>query len=115
MTQGRTATLALVLLDAFAVIVLFNFFAWTKGFASWHELILVPLLLPLAMHFLAVYLIDGYNPRTDTMSVTYTSLHTIALIFVLLFTLLLTFAVIRAGFPLQGSRFVTTSACLALI
>ena len=107
--------MALVLLDALAVVVLFNFFAWTKGFASWDELILAPLLLPAAMHFLAVYLIDGYNSRTDMMSVTYTSLHTISLVFVMLFTLLLTFAVISAGFPLQGSRFVTISACVALI
>ena len=80
-----------------------------------HDPIFTPLLLPVLMQFLAVYLIDGYNPRTDMMSVTYTSLHTIALLFVLLFTLLLTFAVISAGFPLQGSRLVTTSACVLLI
>ncbi|MDB6115719.1 MAG: wecA [Lacunisphaera sp.] len=115
MRQGRTATLVLVLLDALAVVVLFNFFASVRGVATWHDPILVPLLLPMAMHFLAVYLIDGYNQRTDMMSLTYTSQHAIALVFVLLFTLLVTFAVIRAGFPLQGSRFVTTSACLALI
>lgn len=105
----------LVLLDALAVLLLFNFFAWTKSLAHWGDPILAPLLLPMGMHFLAVYLIDGYNPRTDMMSVTYTSLHAIALVFVLLFTLLFTFAVIRAGFPLQGSRVVTTSACLCLI
>ena len=115
MPQGRTVTLALVLLDFLAVVLLFNFFAWTRGFAQWHDPILAPLLLPATMHFIAVYLIDGYNPRTDMMSVTYTSLHAIALVFVLFFTLLFTFAIISAGFPLQGSRFVTTSALLALI
>ena len=115
MPQGRTTTLVFVLLDAVAVFLMFNFFGWTRGFAGWNDPILTPLLLPMGMHFLAVYLIDGYNPRTDMMSVTYTSLHAIALVFVLLFTLLLTFAVISAGFPLQGSRFVTTSACLSLI
>ena len=115
MSQGRTVTLALVLLDFLAVVLLFNFFAWTRGFAHWQDPILMPLMLPATMHFLAVYLIDGYNPRTDMMSVTYTSLHAIALIFVLLFTLLFTYAIISAGFPLQGSRFVTTSACLSLI
>jgi len=115
MPQGRTVTLALVLLDFLAVVVLFNFFAWTRGFTHWHDPILAALLLPAGMHFIAVYLIDGYNPRTDMMSVTYTSLHAIALVFVLLFTLLFTFAIISAGFPLQGSRFVTTSALLALI
>jgi len=115
MTQGRTATLALVLLDALAVVVAFNFFAWTRGLMVLPEPILFPLLLPVLMQFLAIYLIDGYNSRTDMMSVTYTSLHTIALLFVLLFTLLLTYAVISAGFPLQGSRLVTTSASLLLI
>ena len=104
-----------MLLDALAVFLLFNFFGWTRDFSHWNDPILAPLLLPASMHFLAVYLIDGYNPRTDMMSVTYTSLHAIALVFVLLFTLLFTFAVISAGFPLQGSRFVTTSACLCLI
>ncbi|MBI2498470.1 MAG: exopolysaccharide biosynthesis polyprenyl glycosylphosphotransferase [Opitutae bacterium] len=115
MPQGRTITLILVLLDALAVVLLFNFFAWTRGFAGWNDPILAPLLLPVALTFLGIYLIDGYNPRTDMMSVTYTSLHAIALVFVLLFILLLTYAVISAGFPLQGSRFVTTSACLTLI
>ncbi|MDI1249716.1 MAG: exopolysaccharide biosynthesis polyprenyl glycosylphosphotransferase [Lacunisphaera sp.] len=115
MPQGRTITLALVLLDFLAVVVLYNFFAWTRGVVSWHDLIMTPLLLPTALTFLGIYLIDGYNPRTDMMSVTYTSLHAIALVFVLLFMLLVTFAIISAGFPLQGSRFVTTSALLALI
>ena len=115
MTQGRTVTFALVLLDVLAVVVAFNFFAWTRGMVDPADPIFAPLLLPVLMQFLAIYLIDGYNPRTDMMSVTYTSLHTIALLCVLLFTLLLTYAVISAGFPLQGSRLVTTSACLFLL
>ncbi len=115
MTQGRTITFALVLFDAVAVIVAFNFFAWTRGMVELGDPFLAPLLLPFLMLFLAIYLIDGYNPRTDMMSVTYTSLHTISLLFVLLFTLLLTYAVIRAGFPLQGSRLVTTCAILSLV
>jgi exopolysaccharide biosynthesis polyprenyl glycosylphosphotransferase len=115
MTQGRTVTLALVLLDAIAVVVAFNFFAWTRGMVDFRDPIFAPLLLPVLMQFLGIYLIDGYNPRTDMMSVTYTSLHAIALLFVLLFTMLLTYAVISAGFPLQGSRLVTASACLFLL
>jgi len=115
MTQGRTITALFVLLDALAVLVLFNFFAWTRGLVDLHDLIFAPLLPPMLMHFLAVYLIDGYNPQTDMMSVTYTSLHCIALAFVLLFTLLLTFAIISAGYPLQGSRLVITSSCLMLV
>lgn len=115
MTQGRFLTAILVLLDAIAVIVAFNFVAWAWGVLQWEGISLVPLTLPILMQFLAVYLIDGYNPRTDMMSVTYTSLHTIALVFVLLFTLLLTYAFIPAGFALQVSRLVITGSCLLLI
>lgn len=115
MTQGRTVALILVLLDALAVLLAFNLMGYLYGLASWQEPIVLPLLLPMLMHFLAVYLIDGYNPRTDMMSVTYTSQHVIALGAVLMFTLLLTYAVISAGFPLQSSRLVITGACLLLI
>lgn len=115
MTQGRTITLALVLLDALAVVIAFNFFAWLRGVGDLHDLILTALLLPVMMQFLAIYLIDGYNSRTDMMSVTYTSLHSIALVVVLGLTLLLTYGFFVAGFPLQGSRLVISSACLLLI
>jgi len=64
---------------------------------------------------LTVYLIDGYNPRTDMISVTYTSLHTIGLLFVALLTLLLTFVFIPAGFPLQASRVVPVISCIILV
>ena len=115
MNQGRIVTFFLVLLDAVAVVVAFNFVAWAWGVLSWEGFILAPLALPVMTHFLAVYLIDGYNPRTDMMSVTYTSLHSVALIFVLLFTLLLTYAFIPAGFALQVSRLAITGSCLLLI
>lgn len=114
MTQGRKIAFALVLLDATAVVVAFNFVAWIRGMVSWDSLIVGPVALPVLMHLLAVYLIDGYSRRTDMMSVTYTSLHTIALLFVMLCTLLLTFAFIPSGFPLQGSRLVTMGAFLLL-
>jgi exopolysaccharide biosynthesis polyprenyl glycosylphosphotransferase len=74
-----------------------------------------PLILPILMHVLAVYLIDGYSPRSDMMSVTYTSLHAIALLFVAVLTLLLTYVIIPAGFPLQVSRFVPIASSLLLI
>jgi exopolysaccharide biosynthesis polyprenyl glycosylphosphotransferase len=64
---------------------------------------------------LAVYLVDGYNPRTDAMSVTYTSLHAIALLVVALLTLLLTFVFIPPGFPLQSSRFVLSVSAMLVI
>ena len=115
MTQGRITTLAIVALDALCVLVAFNFVAWAWGVLQWNGVLLSPLLMPMVMHFLAVYLIDGYNLRTDMMSVTYTSLHTIALLVVLLFTLLLTFAFIPAGYALQVSRGVIAVSCLLMI
>src|SRR4051812_14130783 len=115
MTQGRTTTFALLVLDSLSVMLAFNLVAWAWGVVHWHGLLVGPLALPVTMHILGVYLIDGYNPRTDMMSVTYTSLHTIALIFVLLFTLLIAYAVIAPGFALQVSRLVITGTCLLLI
>jgi exopolysaccharide biosynthesis polyprenyl glycosylphosphotransferase len=73
----------------------------------------MPLLV--LLHVLALYLVDGYSRRTDMMSVTYTSLHTIAMILVMLATLLLTFAFIPPGFALQSSRLVTVGAYLLLV
>ena len=110
MTQGRLTALGLLLLDGVAVVLTFNLVAWLwlRGFGPLHLPIFEPLLLPALLHVLGVHLIDGYNPRTDMMSVTYTSHHTIALFAVLLATLLLVHAVIPAGFTLQTSRFVTT-------
>jgi exopolysaccharide biosynthesis polyprenyl glycosylphosphotransferase len=115
MTQGRLITFALFLLDALAVFLVFNFVAWTRGVVQWHNPIVSALALPLVMHVLAVYLIDGYSSRSDMMSVTYTSLHAISLLLVAVLTLLLTFVVIPAGFTLQVSRFVPVAASILLI
>jgi len=115
MTQGRYGTLLLVAIDTLCVFLVFNFMAWTRGVAHWDAPIMAPLILPILMHIIAVYLIDGYNSRTDMMSVTYTSLHTIALLAVALATLLLTFVFIPAGFPLQVSRIVPVVSCVALV
>jgi exopolysaccharide biosynthesis polyprenyl glycosylphosphotransferase len=115
MSQGRTVTATLLLLDLVAVILCYNAVGVAWGVIQWGTAVVIPLALPALMHVLALYLIDGYSPRTDMMSVTYTSLHTIALMAVLLLTLLLTYAFIPAGFALQGSRLVITGACLLLI
>jgi exopolysaccharide biosynthesis polyprenyl glycosylphosphotransferase len=115
MNPRRYEALLLVLVDVLCVFVVFNFAAWTRGIVHWDTPILAPLILPVLMHVLAVYLIDGYNPRTDMMSVTYTSLHAIALLAVALATLLLTYVFIPAGFPLQTSRSLPVVACLVLI
>ncbi|WP_438482678.1 exopolysaccharide biosynthesis polyprenyl glycosylphosphotransferase [Oleiharenicola lentus] len=115
MTHGRRITVALILLDIVAVVLAFNFFTWLRVGAHFYEPVYGPLLMPVIIHFIAVYLIDGYSLRTDMMSVNYTSLHTISLTAVLFFTLLLTFVFIPAGYPLQVSRFIVTGSCLALI
>ncbi|HEY8996000.1 MAG TPA: exopolysaccharide biosynthesis polyprenyl glycosylphosphotransferase [Lacunisphaera sp.] len=115
MTQGRSVTLALVALDTIVVFLVFNTVAWARGIVHWDAPLVSALTLPVSMHVLAVYLVDGYSPRTDAMSVTYTSLHTIALLVVALLTLLLTFVFIPAGFPLQTSRFVVSVSALLVI
>ncbi len=115
MTHGRLTSFLLVLLDAVAVVVAFNLVAWLREVMVLGHFLVAPLLLPVLIHLVAVHLIDGYNPRTDMMSVTYTSQHTIALLAVLVVTLLLTYAIIPAGFTLQTSRLVTALAYLLLI
>lgn len=115
MTAHRQVALALVTLDALAVFVTFNIVAWAYLGGQRGDLLTLELIVPIAIHFLAVYLIDGYNPRTDMMSVNYTSLHTISLMAVVLLSLLVIHAVIPAGFALQTSRFVTTFSYLLLI
>jgi len=114
MTQARQVTIALVVLDALSVVCAFNLVAWLYGVGH-EQWILSPLFLPVVIHFLGVYLIDGYSARTDMLSVTYASLHVIAQIGVLLLTLLLTYAFIPVGFQLQSSRFVTSVSYLAVI
>ncbi|MBI3885042.1 MAG: exopolysaccharide biosynthesis polyprenyl glycosylphosphotransferase [Opitutae bacterium] len=115
MTKARTVTITLVLLDALSVVAAFNVVAWLHVPAVWQGMIVAPLALPVVIHFLAVYLIDGYSSRSDMLSVTYTSQHTIALAGVLALTLLLTFVFIPAGFELQSSRFVITFAYILLV
>lgn len=115
MTKGRFVAFVLLALDILAVFLVFNFVAWTRGVAAFDLPIVAPLTLPVFMHLLAVYLIDGYSPRTDMMSVTYTSLHSIALLVVALCTLILTYVVIPAGFPLQVSRIVPSVSAVLLI
>jgi exopolysaccharide biosynthesis polyprenyl glycosylphosphotransferase len=115
MLQGKTVTFILLLLDAVAVVFTYYFMGWTRGLSVGSDPMLAALPLLVLMHVVAVYLIEGYSPRTDMMSVTYTSLHTIALLFVLLFTFLLTYVFFPAGFPLQTSRLVIAGAFVLLI
>ncbi len=113
--QGKSAALALVALDSLTLVVAFNLVAYAHGVSALGLPLLQPLLLPLMVYIFGIYLIDGYNTRTDMLSVTYASLHAIALLGVLAVTLLLIYAVIPPGFTLQSSRFVTTVSYLVLM
>lgn len=115
MSSRRLASLLLIVLDALAVVVSFNLVAWGRGILAPGEWIAAALVLPVAIHFFGIYLIDGYSSRTDMLSITYASLHTIAQVGVLLFALLLIYAFIRDGSQLQSSRFVTSVSYLAVI
>lgn len=115
MTTARKVTIALVFLDALAVVVSFNLIGWLRGVIDLRYPVIAGLQLPVLIHFLGIYLIDGYSRRTDMLSVTYASLHVIAQVGVLLVTLLLTFVFIPGDFPLQTSRLVTATSYLAVI
>jgi len=117
--MSRISPLAfvLLLLDLAAVAAIFNLVAWLwlRGDAPTVVPFLTPLFLPMLLCTAGIYLIEGYNPRTDMMSLTYTSQHAIALVGVLFLTLLVVHVVIPTGFTLQMSRFVTIGSYLVLI
>ena len=115
MRQLKRTALVLMLLDALAVVVCFNLVALVRGVGHLHTPIIAPLQLPVLVFLFGIYLIDGYSARTDMLSITYTSLHVIALVGVLLLTLTLTYVFIPPGFTLQTSRAVTTFSYLLLI
>lgn len=115
MKSPRLHSLLLVFADAATVVLAFNFVAWSRDLAAPGDWTVAALQLPVLVHFLGVYLIDGYSSRTDMMSVTYASQHIIALVGVLFVTLLLTFVFIPPGFSLQSSRLATVLSYLAII
>ena len=47
MTQGRSLTFALVVLDTIVVFLVFNTVAWLRGVTSWHDPLTTALSLPL--------------------------------------------------------------------
>ena len=69
--QGKSAALALVALDSLTLVVAFNLVAYAHGVSALGLPLLQPLLLPLMVYIFGIYLIDGYNTRTDMLSVTY--------------------------------------------
>ena len=116
MTPTRRVSFGLLALDAVAVGVAFNVVSaiWLYRVGISSSSIVLPLLGPLAVLMIALYLIDGYNARTDMMSLGYTSLHVIALASAAVATLLMTFVVIPRGYELQSSRAVIALSFIVL-
>ena len=105
MALSRRTALLLAALDLAALVLIFNLVSHLRGLGV-EGIIFLPLLAPFAMLVVAIYLVDGYETRTDMMSVDYTSQHILALASTLAATLLLTYAIIPSGYPLQQSRMV---------
>lgn len=99
--------------DFLATIVVFDLVSYFRGVPN--PFIFWPLLIPGGLLIAAIYLIDGYRPRTDMQSLDYASLHIIAVISAMLVTLLLTFVFIPPGYELQSSRIVIVLSFCFLI
>ncbi|MFT3867265.1 MAG: exopolysaccharide biosynthesis polyprenyl glycosylphosphotransferase [Nibricoccus sp.] len=111
MLVGRKTTLAIFFLDVLSLACAFNAIRTVYEF---NDLIVIPLMVPCGLLIVALYLIDGYKLRTDMLGLDYASQHMIALLSAMLATLLVTFAVIPSGYPLQQSRSVITLSFLIL-
>lgn len=113
MAELRKTTLGLLLLDILAILGCFNGALLYRNLSD--GLVLEALIAPLIISMVAIYLVDGYKAKTDMMSLDYTSQHAIGLLVALLVTLLLTFAIIPAGYELQSSRAVILLSYILLI
>ena len=115
MNKHRKAAILLVLLDAMMLLVVFNVVAlgWLHDLLAPGTLILGAASVPFALVMTGFYLIDGYKAQTDMMSLDYTSEHIIALFSCMVTTLLITFVLLPAGYPLQQSRAVIALSFLA--
>src|SRR5689334_12946911 len=96
------ATLGLLFLDLVSTALVFNAVAvaYLHGAAGAGQLIVEPLFVPAAIIVFSIYLIEGYRAGTDMLSIDYTSQHAIALTGAMMSTLLLTYVVFPAGYPL---------------
>ena len=113
MTSNRKQMLLLFALDVLSAILVFNVIANYRGISA--HFIVSPLLVPIAALIVAIFLIDGYNGRTDMLSVDYTSLHTIAGLAGMAGSLLITFVFFPYGEQLHSSRAVIAVSFLILI
>jgi exopolysaccharide biosynthesis polyprenyl glycosylphosphotransferase len=113
MTLSRKISISLILLDVASVVACFNISAHLRDLPATAEYARPILFLPLPLLVLFLYLIDAYKPRTDMMSLDYTSHHVIAHLVAMTGTLLATFVVIK-DFPLQSSRGIIIFGFIAL-
>lgn len=115
MSGRHTTAFILGLADCVSLLLVFNVIAFFRGVTTLHEPLLAALSLPCVLFIAAVYLIEGYDTRTDFISLDYTSVHIIALVFATLATLLVTFVFVPTGFSLNESRGVIVLGYLTLI
>jgi len=115
MSPPRLTPWLLLLLDYVCIVLAFHFMGWLRGAMAIGDFDLLPLLWPLVVVALAIYLIDGYSPQTDMLSADYASQHTIALTVAMFVMLLVTFVFIKDPFSLQSSRAVIALSFVALV
>ena len=115
MTRRRNSAVLLAVLDLVSVVVAFNAMAFLRGVPLDDRLLLQPLIAPMAILVIAIYLVEGYRARTDMLSVDYTSQHTIAVFGAMIATLLLAYVFLKPPYELQTSRLVIALSFLALI
>jgi exopolysaccharide biosynthesis polyprenyl glycosylphosphotransferase len=107
MTSSRKTAPALFGLDVLMTVAAFCAVNYLRGlYIDWHY-VQVVLAGPVPAVVVAIYLIQGYRPRTDMLSLEYASLHIIALIGAMLTTLLFAYVFkYPTATELQSSRFV---------
>jgi exopolysaccharide biosynthesis polyprenyl glycosylphosphotransferase len=112
MKSSRRLILALLGGDLVSVFLAFNAIAILRGIVQPPAFLFAPLLLPAIFALIATALVDGYNSRTDHLSLDYASQHILAILAAALATLLFTYVIITGGFALQQSRLVTAASFL---
>ncbi len=115
MAPPRLTSWLLLLADFLCVVLAFHFVGWMRGRLAIGDFEILPLFWPLALMALAIYLIDGYSPRTDMLSADYASQHAIALAAAMIVMLLVTFVFIKEPFFLHSSRAVIAVSFVALV
>ena len=114
MIRRRHSVLLLAVLDVVAALIIFNAIAFFRQVAG-EKWLIEPLITPIAMLVFAIYLVEGYRPRTDMLSADYASQHTIAIGGAMIATLLLAYVFLKPPYELQSSRLVIMLSFLALI